>query len=113
MICVLRTSSVVTAEMPTLEPRLRIRLKNAVPSLRKCGCSVEKAIVGRIANRFDGRIIMAIGLSLTAVSLWWMTNFYLQMDSNEVVWSGLLQGIGTGCVFAPLSTIAFIRAASG
>ena len=50
---------------------------------------------------------MAIGLSLTAVSLWWMTNFYLQMDSNEVVWSGLLQGIGTGCVFAPLSTIAF------
>ena len=36
-----------------------------------------------------------------------MTNFYLQMDSNEVVWSGLLQGIGTGCVFAPLSTIAF------
>jgi MFS transporter, DHA2 family, multidrug resistance protein len=36
-----------------------------------------------------------------------MTNFYLQMDSNEVVWSGLLQGIGTGCVFAPLSAIAF------
>jgi DHA2 family multidrug resistance protein len=36
-----------------------------------------------------------------------MTNFYLQMGSNEVVWSGLLQGIGTGCVFAPLSTIAF------
>jgi DHA2 family multidrug resistance protein len=50
---------------------------------------------------------MAFGLSLTAVSLWWMTNFYLQMDSNEVVWSGLLQGFGTGCVFAPLSTIAF------
>jgi len=29
------------------------------------------------------------------------------MDANEVVWSGLLQGIGTGCVFAPLTTIAF------
>jgi DHA2 family multidrug resistance protein len=50
---------------------------------------------------------MAIGLTLTAASLWWMTNFYLQMDSNEIIWSGLLQGVGTGCVFAPLSTIAF------
>src|SRR5262249_33026832 len=26
---------------------------------------------------------------------------------GQIVWSGLLQGIGTGCVFAPLSTIAF------
>jgi len=36
-----------------------------------------------------------------------MTNFYLQMASSDIIWSGLLQGIGTGCVFAPLSTIAF------
>src|SRR5215510_397712 len=29
------------------------------------------------------------------------------MESKEIDWSGLLQGIGTGMVFAPLSTIAF------
>ncbi len=41
------------------------------------------------------------------MSLWQMTDFYLQMDSSAVVWSGLLQGIGTGFVFVPLSAIAF------
>ena len=29
------------------------------------------------------------------------------MDSSGIIWSGLLQGVGTGFVFAPLSTIAF------
>jgi DHA2 family multidrug resistance protein len=74
---------------------------------RGIGTLIAMIIVGRLGTRIDARYVMAIGLSLTAASLWWMTNFYLQMDTNEIVWSGLLQGIGTGCVFAPLSTIAF------
>jgi len=104
---------VLFATLALLPPLLQnllgypVVLTGMVTAPRGIGTLIAMAIVGRIANRFDGRIIMAIGLSLTAVSLWWMTNFYLQMDSNEVVWSGLLQGIGTGCVFAPLTTIAF------
>jgi DHA2 family multidrug resistance protein len=104
---------VLFATLALLPPLLQnllgypVVLTGMVTAPRGIGTLIAMAIVGRIANRFDGRVIMAIGLSLTAVSLWWMTNFYLQMDSNEVVWSGLLQGIGTGCVFAPLSTIAF------
>lgn len=104
---------VLFATLALLPPLLQtllgypVVLTGLVTAPRGVGTLIAMAIVGRIANRIDGRYIMAIGLSLTAVSLWWMTNFYLQMDSNEVVWSGLLQGIGTGCVFAPLSTIAF------
>ena len=40
MICVLRVSRVFTTEMPMLLPRLRVRLKIAVPSLRSAGASV-------------------------------------------------------------------------
>ena len=104
---------VLFATLALLPPLLQtllgypVVLTGLVTAPRGVGTLIAMAIVGRIANRIDGRYIMAAGLSLTAVSLWWMTNFYLQMDSNEVVWSGLLQGIGTGCVFAPLSTIAF------
>ena len=104
---------VLFATLALLPPLLQnllgypVVLTGLVTAPRGVGTLIAMAIVGRLGNRIDGRYIMVIGLTLTAVSLWWMTNFYLQMDSNEVVWSGLLQGIGTGCVFAPLSTIAF------
>jgi DHA2 family multidrug resistance protein len=104
---------VLFATLALLPPLLQnllgypVVLTGLVTAPRGVGTLIAMMIVGRLGSRVDGRYIMAMGLTLTALSLWWMTNFYLQMDSNEVVWSGLLQGIGTGCVFAPLSTIAF------
>jgi DHA2 family multidrug resistance protein len=104
---------VLFATLALLPPLLQnllgypVVLTGLVTAPRGIGTLLAMIIVGRLGNRVDGRYVMATGLTLTAVSLWWMTNFYLQMDSNQVVWSGLLQGIGTGCVFAPLSTIAF------
>ena len=104
---------VLFATLALLPPLLQsllgypVVLTGLVTAPRGIGTLIAMIIVGRLGNRVDGRYVMATGLALTAASLWWMTNFYLQMDSNEVVWSGLLQGIGTGCVFAPLSTIAF------
>lgn len=104
---------VLFATLALLPPLLQnllgypVVLTGLVTAPRGIGTLIAMIIVGRLGNRVDGRYVMATGLTLTAVSLWWMTNFYLQMDSNEVVWSGLLQGFGTGCVFAPLSTIAF------
>jgi DHA2 family multidrug resistance protein len=104
---------VLFATLALLPPLLQnllgypVVLTGMVTAPRGIGTLIAMIIVGRLGSRIDGRYVMAAGLTLTAASLWWMTNFYLQMDSNEVVWSGLLQGIGTGCVFAPLSTIAF------
>jgi DHA2 family multidrug resistance protein len=64
-------------------------------------------IMGRLLGKIDGRLIIAAGLGLTAFSLWQMTGFYLQMDSSVVIWSGLLQGVGMGFVFVPLTSITF------
>jgi DHA2 family multidrug resistance protein len=104
---------VLFATLALLPPLLQnllgypVVLTGLVTAPRGIGTLIAMIIVGRLGTRIDGRYVMATGLTLTAASLWWMTNFYLQMDTNEIVWSGLLQGIGTGCVFAPLSTIAF------
>jgi MFS transporter, DHA2 family, multidrug resistance protein len=64
-------------------------------------------IVSRLMGKFDSRLIIAVGFVITAISLWQMTGFYLQMDSSLVIWSGLLQGLGTGFVFVPLAAITF------
>ena len=63
-------------------------------------------IIGRIINRVDNRLIILIGFLLTAVSMWQMTQFSLLMDPVPVVMSGLLQGLGLGCTFVPLNTLA-------
>jgi MFS transporter, DHA2 family, multidrug resistance protein len=58
-------------------------------------------------HKFDVRIIIAVGMAVTSVSLWQMTGFYLQMDHSMVVWSGFLQGLGSGMVYVPLASLAF------
>jgi MFS transporter, DHA2 family, multidrug resistance protein len=58
-------------------------------------------------RKFDVRIIIAVGFAVSAVSLWQMTGFYLQMDRWLLLWSGLFQGLGTGMVYVSLSSLAF------
>jgi DHA2 family multidrug resistance protein len=36
-----------------------------------------------------------------------MTGFYTQMDSSMIIWSGVAQGLGSGMVYVPLSSVAF------
>lgn len=104
---------VLFATLALLPPMLQgllgypVVLTGLVTAPRGIGTLIAMIVVGRIMNRFDSRYIIATGLALTAVSLWQMTGFYLQMDSDLVIWSGLLQGFGTGLVFVPLSTLAF------
>jgi DHA2 family multidrug resistance protein len=64
-------------------------------------------IVGRLGPRIDARVILAAGFALTALSLRLMTGFDLQMDEATFVWTGFVQGFGTGLVWLPLATVTF------
>lgn len=68
---------------------------------------ISMLIVGRLVRVVDPRILVLAGLSLTALSLYEMTGFTPQMDSWPIIRSGVVQGLGLGLVFVPLSTIAF------
>jgi DHA2 family multidrug resistance protein len=64
-------------------------------------------IVGRMIGRVDTRWIIGVGFALTAFASWLMSGFDLQMGSSRVVWSGLMQGLGTGFVYVPLAAATF------
>jgi DHA2 family multidrug resistance protein len=64
-------------------------------------------IVGRLMGKIDVRLIIASGFALAAASSWQMTGFDVQMDSSMVVWSGIVQGLGTGFVYVPLAAATF------
>jgi len=77
-----------------------------VTAPRGVGTMLSMFLVGRLVGKVDTRLIILAGLALTAVSLWQMTGFSLQMGMGPVLSSGVLQGFGLGCTFVPLNTIA-------
>jgi DHA2 family multidrug resistance protein len=74
---------------------------------RGVGTMISMILVGRLVRMVDARILVVTGLSLTAWSLYDMTGFSPQMDDWLIIQSGVIQGLGLGLVFVPLSTIAF------
>jgi MFS transporter, DHA2 family, multidrug resistance protein len=63
--------------------------------------------VGRLVGRVDMRLLVGIGFAVTAFSLWQMTHYNLDMTQSAIVWPGVIQGIGMGLVFVPLSAATF------
>src|ERR1700681_4116853 len=104
---------VLFATLALLPPLLQdllnypVVLTGLVTAPRGVGTLAAMFIVGRIMGKVDTRVILATAFALTAVSLWQMTGFYLQMDTPLVVWSGLVQGLGTGFVYVPLAAVTF------
>jgi MFS transporter, DHA2 family, multidrug resistance protein len=104
---------VLFATLALLPPMLQnqmqypVVLTGLITAPRGVGTLVSMFIVGRLVTRFDARAIIAVGLALTAYSLWQMTRFSLQMDTWPVIISGIIQGFGLGLVWVPLSTVAF------
>lgn len=82
-------------------------LTGIVMAPRGVGTMISMLLVGRLVQVVDSRILVTIGLLLTAWSLQMMTNFTPQMDDYLIITSGIVQGLGLGLVFVPLSTLAF------
>jgi DHA2 family multidrug resistance protein len=95
---------------PLLQTRLNypVVLAGLVIAPRGLGTIAGMFLVGRLVPRHDARVIMAIGLLLTAYSLWQMTQYSLLMDWKPVVIAGIFQGFGIGAVNVCLSTVAFV-----
>ena len=74
---------------------------------RGIGTMVAMLMVGRLLHHFDARAIMAVGFVLTAIALYMMTTMTLDMGSRVIVVSGVIQGLGIGFTFVPLSAVAF------
>ncbi len=74
---------------------------------RGIGTMLAMMIVGRIINRVDPRLLVLLGLVLTAIVLWQMTGYTPNVSQTTLVTNGVVQGAGLGFMFVPLSTITF------
>jgi DHA2 family multidrug resistance protein len=75
---------------------------------RGCGTFVAMMLVGRMMRYIEARTLIIAGLSLTCLSLYYMTGWTDQTGVPEIVTLSIVQGFGFGLVFVPLSTVAFL-----
>ena len=74
---------------------------------RGIGTMLSMFAVARLSGKIDDRYIIFAGITLSAYALWEMTFFTPNVDSFEIIFTGILQGVGMGFIYVPLSTIAF------
>jgi DHA2 family multidrug resistance protein len=74
---------------------------------RGFGTIAAMILVGRIANKSDPRILMTIGTTCVAWSLWQMAQWTPSIDYWELLYVSMVQGFGFGMVFVPLNLVAF------
>jgi DHA2 family multidrug resistance protein len=72
---------------------------------RGIGTMAAMMIVGRLVGQVDTRLLLAIGLGLTAWSLYGMTGWTPDVSQMTIMGNGLVQGAGLGFLFVPLSAV--------
>ncbi len=71
------------------------------------GTMITMLIVGRLIGKVDLRLMLFFGFTVTAFSLWQMAHYSLDLSQGDIIWPGVIQGIGMGLVFVPLSAATF------
>jgi MFS transporter, DHA2 family, multidrug resistance protein len=75
---------------------------------RGVGTLFAMMMVGRLLQRgADARALAGIGMVLTAFSLWQMVHWGIEVPQWRIIECGIIQGLGLGLVFVPISTIAY------
>jgi MFS transporter, DHA2 family, multidrug resistance protein len=72
---------------------------------RGIGTMASMLIVGRLIGRADTRLLLALGLVLTAWAFYVMTGWTPDVSQRTIVVVGIIQGVGLGFLFVPLSVI--------
>ncbi len=74
---------------------------------RGIAAAVTMQLAGRLLNRTGPRPLVLAGVLLAAIGTLAMTEYNLDVGIWWLVWPIILQGLGMGLVFVPLTTLAF------
>jgi MFS transporter, DHA2 family, multidrug resistance protein len=72
---------------------------------RGVGTMGAMLVVGKLTGRVDTRLLLGAGLALTAWSFYAMTGWTPDVSQMTIIIVGVIQGIGLGFIFVPLSVV--------
>jgi DHA2 family multidrug resistance protein len=71
--------------------------------------AISMAVVGRLTNKFDPRLIITGGALLFASAAWHLSQITSQSGARDFFWPLVGRGIGLGMMFVPLTTITLAQ----
>jgi DHA2 family multidrug resistance protein len=74
---------------------------------RGVGTMVAMFVAGKLATRFDPRVLIVLGTFFLSLSLWQMMGWTPDIDVWSISMAGVIQGFGLGFVFIPLNVLTF------
>jgi DHA2 family multidrug resistance protein len=72
---------------------------------RGLGTMGAMLVVGKLIGNLDTRVLLSVGLACTAWSFYAMTGWTPDISQGTVISVGIIQGIGLGFLFPPLSVV--------
>jgi DHA2 family multidrug resistance protein len=74
-----------------------------VTAPRGIGTMAAMLVVGKLVGRVDTRLLLGTGLGISAYSFYQMTGWTMDVSEETIVWVGVIQGVGLGFLFVPLT----------
>ncbi len=73
---------------------------------RSLAMAVTMPLMGRVYNRIGPRILVGVGLVVSAFSFWELSHLTSAVGIWDIFWPQVWQGVGFGMIFVALSTAA-------
>lgn len=83
------------------------KMSGLIMAPRGVASAIVMALAGRLFAKVDPRHLMAAGILISAFGTWLMSTFTLTASFSYMAWTGVVQGVGLGLFFVPLSIAAF------
>jgi DHA2 family multidrug resistance protein len=75
---------------------------------RGVGTLLTMMVAPRLMRLLETRYLILLGLLFTGGTLYYFTGFSLDTSQTTIVVTSVLQGIGLGLLFVPITTVAFL-----
>ena len=75
---------------------------------RGVGTLLTMMVAPRLMRMIETRNLILVGLLLTAATLYEMTGWSLDITQTTIVVTSIVQGVGLGLLFVPITSVAFL-----
>jgi DHA2 family multidrug resistance protein len=65
-------------------------------------------VVGILITKVDVRYLLAVGVTMTSLGIYYTSGFTAGVDYNTVVWARIFQASGFAFLFVPVNTAAYV-----
>ena len=84
-----------------------LRTIGVLISMRSIGIVIGVAIIARLVDRIDPRILVLFGFVCLIAPQWAMSGWNQDVGWWDITWAMMLQGVGSGVPYVAISTVAF------